>query len=88
MPPPGIAAEDILQEEAPGSTKTARWHKSLRGSAAGNAAIDGCCYYNNVRWNRATGHITPKDMVEEWQQRGRKLEQARKQRQIRREQAA
>jgi len=49
--------------------------------------------YNNVRLNSATGYITPKDMLAGRQQeihaeRDRKLEQARKQRQIRRQQAA
>ena len=50
-------------------------------------------HYNNVRLNSATGYITPKDMLAGRQQeihaeRDRKLEAARKQRQIRREQAA
>jgi len=49
--------------------------------------------YNNLRLNSATGYITPKDMLAGRQQeihaeRDRKLEQARKQRQIRRKQAA
>ena len=49
--------------------------------------------YNNVRLNSATGYITPKDMLTGRQQeihaeRDRKLEEARKQRQIRRQQAA
>jgi transposase InsO family protein len=50
-------------------------------------------HYNNVRLNSATGYITPKDMLA-WRQRkihaerDRKLEEARKQRQIRRQQAA
>jgi putative transposase len=48
---------------------------------------------NNVRLNSATGYITPKDMLAGRQQeinaqRDRKLEAARKQRQIRRKQAA
>jgi hypothetical protein len=47
----------------------------------------------NVRLNSATGYITPKDMLAGRQQeiraeRDRKLEAARKQRQIRRQQAA
>jgi len=46
-------------------------------------------HYNNVRLNSATGYITPKDMLAGRQQdilaeRDRKLEAARKQRQIRR----
>ena len=50
-------------------------------------------HYNNVRLNSAIGYITPKDMLDGRQQqihaeRDRKLEVARKQRQIRRQQAA
>jgi hypothetical protein len=50
-------------------------------------------HYNNVRLNSATGYITPKDMWAGRQQeinaeRDRKLETARKQRQIRRKKAA
>ena len=50
-------------------------------------------HYNNVRLNSAIGYITPKDMLTGHQQevqaeRDRKLEAARKQRQIRRQQAA
>ena len=50
-------------------------------------------YYNNVRLNSATGYVTPKDMLagrpqEIHAERDRKLEVARKQRQIRRKQAA
>jgi putative transposase len=46
-------------------------------------------HYNNVRLNSAIGYITPKDMLAGCQQeihaaRDRKLEEARKQRQIRR----
>jgi len=49
--------------------------------------------YNNVRLNSAVGYIAPKDMLAGRQQeihaqRDRKLEAARKQRQIRRQQAA
>ena len=49
-------------------------------------------HYNNVRLNSATGYITPKDILAGRQQeihveRDRKLEAARKQRQIRRQQA-
>jgi putative transposase len=49
--------------------------------------------YNNVRLNSATGYITPKDMLAGRQreiqaERDRKLEVARKQRQVRRQQAA
>jgi putative transposase len=50
-------------------------------------------HYNNVRLNSAIGYITPKDMLAGHQQeiqaeRDRKLETARKHRQIRRQQAA
>jgi len=69
---------------------------------AGNAAVAGRCtasgggyveHYNNVRLNSAVGYITPKDILAGRQaeihaQRDRKLEAARKQRQIRRQKAA
>jgi putative transposase len=50
-------------------------------------------HYNDVRLNSAIGYITPKDMLAGRQQeihaeRDRKLEEARRQRQIRRQQAA
>ncbi len=50
-------------------------------------------HYNNVRLNSATGYITPRDMLAGRQQeihaeRDRKLQEARTQRQIRRQQAA
>jgi putative transposase len=50
-------------------------------------------HYNNVRLNSATGYITPKDMLAGRQQeihgeRDRNSEAARKQRQIRCQQAA
>ena len=50
-------------------------------------------HYNNVRLNSAVGYITPKDMLAGRQaeihaERDRKLEVARKQRQVRRQQAA
>ena len=50
-------------------------------------------HYNNVRLNSPTGYITPKDVPAGRQQeihaeRDRKLKAARKQRQIRRQQAA
>lgn len=56
--------------------------------------VEGCVgHYNNVRLNSAVGYITPKDMLAGRQQeihaeRDRKLEAARKLRQIRRQQAA
>jgi hypothetical protein len=48
-------------------------------------------HYNNIRLNSAIGYITPKDMFAGRQaaihaERDRKLEEARKQRQIRRQQ--
>jgi putative transposase len=54
------------------------------------------CYvehYNDVRLNSAIGYITPKDMLVSRQkgihaERDRKLEEARKQRQVRRQNAA
>jgi hypothetical protein len=50
-------------------------------------------HYNNVRLNSATGYITPKDVLAGRRQEihaecDRKLEAARKQRQIRRQQVA
>jgi putative transposase len=50
-------------------------------------------HYNSVRLNSAVGYITPKDMLAGRQQeihpeRDRKLDACRKQRQIRRQQAA
>ena len=50
-------------------------------------------HYNNVRLNSAVGYITPKNMLAGRQQethaeRDRKLEEARKQRQVRRQKAA
>ena len=50
-------------------------------------------HYNDVRLNSDIGYITPKDMLAGRQQeihaeRDRKLREARKQRQIRRQQAA
>ena len=84
--------------------KIERWYKSLKGECirpgtplslddARRLVEDYVAHYNNVRLNSATGFITPKDMLAGRQQeihaeRDRKLEEARKQRQIRREQAA
>ena len=84
--------------------KIERWHKSLKGECIrpgtplslddARRLVQGYVErYNNVRLNSATGYITPKDMLAGRQQeihaeRDRKLEQARKQRQIRRRQAA
>ena len=84
--------------------KIERWHKSLKGECIrpgtplslddARRLVSGYVdHYNNVRLNSATGYITPKDMLAGRQQeiharRDRKLEAARKQRQIRRQQAA
>jgi hypothetical protein len=51
------------------------------------------CHYNNVRLNSATRYITPKDMLAGRHQEiptehDRKLDAARKERQVRRQQAA
>lgn len=50
-------------------------------------------HFNNVRLNSAVGYVTPKDMVagrqhEIHDDRDRKLEEARKRRQVRRQNAA
>ena len=84
--------------------KIERWHKSLKGECIrpgtpltlddARRMVQGYVdHYNNVRLNSATGYITPKDMLAGRQQdilaeRDRKLEATRKQRQIRRKQAA
>ena len=84
--------------------KIERWHKSLKGECIRPGtplSLDDARrlvqryvdQYNNVRLNNATGYITPRDMLAGRQQeihaeRDRKLEAARKQRQIHRQQAA
>ena len=84
--------------------KIERGHKSLKGECIrpgtplslddARRLVEGYVeHYNNVRLNSAVGYITPKDMLAGRQQeihadRDRKLEAARKQRQIRRQQAA
>jgi putative transposase len=84
--------------------KIERWHKSLKGECIRPEAplslddarrlVKGYVeHYNNVRLNSAIGYITPKDILAGRQQeiraeRDRKLEEAPKQRQIRRQQAA
>jgi len=49
-------------------------------------------HYNNVRLNSAVGYITPKELTARQQEvhaeRDRKLEEVRKQRQVRRQKAA
>ena len=84
--------------------KIERWHKSLKGECIrpgtplslddARRLVKGYVeHYNNVRLNSAVGYITPKDMLAGRQQeihadRDRKLQAARKQRQVRRQQAA
>jgi len=84
--------------------KIERWHKSLKAECirpgtplslddARRLVESYVEHYNNVRLNSATGYITPKDMLAGRQkeihaERDRKLEQARKQRQIRHLQTA
>ena len=84
--------------------KIERWHKSLKGECIrpgtplslddARRLVEGYVeHYNDVRLNKAVGYITPKDILAGRQQeihadRDRKLEAARKQRQIRRQQAA
>ena len=83
--------------------KIERWHKSLKGECirpgtplslddARRLVAGYVEHYNDIRLNSAIGYITPKDMLAGRQQeihseRDRKLEEARKQRQIRRQQA-
>jgi len=83
--------------------KIERWHKSLKRECIrpgtplslddGRRLVEGYIeHYNNVRLNSAIGYITPKDMLASRQreihaERDRKLEEARRQRQIRRQQA-
>jgi putative transposase len=84
--------------------KIERWHKSLKGECIrpgtplsledARRLVEGYVeHYNNVRLNSAVGYISPKDMLAGRQrqihaERDRKLEVARKQRQVRRQQAA
>jgi putative transposase len=84
--------------------KIERWHKSLKGECIrpgtplslddARRLVEGYVeHYNSVRLNSAVGYITPKDVLAGRQQeihadRDRKLEAARKQWQIRRQQAA
>jgi putative transposase len=84
--------------------KIERWYKSLKGECIRPGTLlsleDARClvegyvaHYNNVRLNSAIGYITPNDMLAGRQQeihaeRDRKLEEARKQRQLRRQQPA
>ncbi len=83
--------------------KIERWHKSLKIECIrpgtplslddARRLVEGYVdYYNNVRLNSAIGYITPKDMLggrqEIHAERDRKLEAARRQRQIRRQKSA
>ena len=84
--------------------KIERWHKTLKGECirpgtplsledARRLVAGYVEHYNNVRLHSAIGYITPKDKLAGRQpeihaERDRKLEAARKQRQIRRQQAA
>jgi transposase InsO family protein len=83
--------------------KIERWHKSLEGECTrpgtplslddARRLVQGYAErYNNVRLNSATGYITQGHAGGEAQEihaeRDRKLEASRKQRQIRRQQAA
>ena len=84
--------------------KIERWHKSLKGECIrpgtplsledARRLVQGYVeHYNNVRLNSAIGYITPEQMLAGLQQeihaaRDRKLEEARKQRQVRRQKAA
>src|SRR5262245_24357887 len=86
------------------SEKIEPWHKSLKGERirpgtplsledARRLVESYVEHYNDVRLNSAIGYITPKDMLAGRQheihaERDRKLEEARKQRQTRRQQAA
>jgi hypothetical protein len=61
---------------------------------AARRLVQGCMeHYNNVHRNSAIGYITPTDMLAGHQaeihaERDRKLEEARKQRQVRRQKGA
>jgi len=84
--------------------KIERWHKSLKGECIrpgtplsledARRLVEGYVeHYNDVRLNSAIGYITPNDRLAGRQheihaERDRKLEGARKQRQIRRQEAA
>ena len=86
----------------PSNGKIERWHKSLKGEWPGTPLtpedarrliqqyVD---HYNTVRLHSAIGFVTPADMLAGRQKeildaRDRKLEEARRQRQLRRQQAA
>ena len=84
--------------------KIERWHKSLKGECIrpgtplsledARRLVEGYVeHYNNVRLNSAIGYIAPNDMLagrheEIHAERDRKLEEARKHRQVRLRKAA
>ena len=84
--------------------KIERWHKSLKSECIRPGtplSLDDALrlvqgyveYYNNIRLNSAIGYIAPKDMLAGRQQeihaeRDRRLEEARRHRQLRRRQSA
>jgi putative transposase len=84
--------------------KIERWHKSIKGECIrpgtplsledARRLVEGYVeHYNDVRLNSAVGYITPNDMLAGRQreihgERDRKLEVARKQRQVRRQNAS
>jgi hypothetical protein len=84
--------------------KLERWHKSLKSECIrpgtplslddARRLLNGHVeHYNNIRLNGAIGYVTPKDMLVGHQreihtERDRKLAAARRQRQLRRQQAA
>jgi transposase-like protein len=84
--------------------KLERWHKSLKSECIrpgtplslddARRLLNGYVeHYNNIRLNSAIGYVTPKDMLAGHQreihtERDRKLAAARRQRQLRRRQAA
>jgi putative transposase len=95
-----IRTPDAIQHR----TEIERWLKSLKGECIrpgtlpsledARRLVQGYVeHYNNIRLNGAVDYITPKDMLAGRQQeihaeRDRKLEEARKQRQVRRQRAA
>jgi transposase InsO family protein len=83
--------------------KIERWHQSLKGEClrpgvpgsaeeARRLLANYVAHYNRVRLHSAIGYVTPLDKLEGraeaiWANRDQKLEEARKQRQLRRQQA-
>src|SRR5262249_53362827 len=89
--PRSLPARLVLQRSGPVSSyeSSASAPKTEAAPVHRRGYVD---HYNNVRLNSATGYITTKDMLAGRQEkiheeRDRKLEEARKQRQIRRQQA-